>query len=371
MITKYILHNFKNHNNTELSMASLTVLTGINGTGKSSIIQSLLLLRESGKKYLPEELYLKGDSFRLGTSDKLMNGGVVDDQNILSMKITDDKGDIVFRFLYPGGAKDTLKAAEGSCELDSRRLKDRLSLFSDNFQYLSASRFGPMESYGSDTDVVDEHHQLSQKMGQGEYTVYYLDKFGSVDIPNAELSYPGVDDLSLKTQVEAWMGEISKGVRLNIHRNGDKYDLEFGYVIPGKKVEYHSALNSGYGLSYILSIVVAVLSAKSGSLLLIENPEAHIHPSGQSALMKLIGLAAKNGVQIIIETHSDHVINGALVAAKKGLNRENLSIVYFDKDEAMNARPNILAIEPNGRVINAPDGFCDQMEIDLDVLFEL
>jgi hypothetical protein len=77
------------------------------------------------------------------------------------------------------------------------------------------------------------------------------------------------------------MGEISEGIKMQIHQHGGQYDLNYGYEVPGKTTIYHSALNTGFGISYVLSVVVAILSARPGALLLIENPEAHIHlPTG-------------------------------------------------------------------------------------------
>ena len=372
MIEKYTLHNFKNHNTTVLPMKALTVLTGVNGAGKSSIIQSMLLLRESSKNQLPAQLYLEGDSFALGKSMSLLNAGATDNLELMSMSIQlSDNSEYMFEFKYPEMSSSTLKATERSCQINGDELSKRISLFSNDFQYLSANRIGPSESYFVDTNVVDDHHQLSQKMGRGEFTVYFLEKFGSNDIPLPSLAYPGIEDLSLKKQVEAWMTEISKDVKLKIETIGDRVELRFGYSRQGRTPIYYSAPNSGYGLSYVLSIITAILSSKSDSLILIENPEAHIHPHGQSALMRLIGLAARNGIQIVVETHSDHIINGALVSAKTLLGRDDLSIIYFTKDELLNAVPQRLEIEPHGRIVNAPEGFCDQMELDMDTLFSL
>ena len=372
MIKKYTLHNFKNHDTTEIPMQALTILTGVNGAGKSSIIQSMLVLRESSKNKLPEQLYLSGESFAFGKSMSLLNSGATQNVDRMSMTIQLREGKAyLFEFSYPESASSTLKATEDSCKLTGESLSQLIPLFSDRFQYLSANRIGPSDSYSIDTSVVDDHRQLSQKMGQGEFTVYYLEKFGSEDISCTSLAYPGVDDLSLSRQVEAWLTEISDGVRMKIDTVGDRLELKFGYSRQDKPALYYSANNSGYGLSYILSVITAILSAKEDSLILIENPEAHIHPHGQSALMRLIGLAAKCGIQVLIETHSDHIINGALVSAKTVLGRENLSVIYFTKDERLNAVANHLEIEPQGRIINAPDGFCDQMEIDMDTLFSL
>ena len=372
MIYNYILHNFKNHDTSVIPMAPLTILTGVNGAGKSSVIQSLLLLRESSLKMLPEQIYLSGESFVLGKSMSILNGSTKTKADLLSMTLLDSNGkDYFFEFQYPASDSSTLKATERSCLLKGEDLSTTLSLFSDNFQYLSANRLGPSTSYGIDTSVVNDHRQLSKVMGQGEFTVYFLDKYGSEDIPNPELAFPGTDNLTLKTQVEAWLTEISDNVKMKIDTTGDSLELKFGYPRENQPTRYFHSYNSGYGLSYVLSVITAILSAKSDALIIIENPEAHIHPHGQSALMRLIGLAAKCGVQVVIETHSDHIVNGALVSAKQVLGRENLSIIYFTKDNDFNALPHILEIEPFGRIINAPEGFCDQMELDMDKLFDI
>lgn len=75
--------------------------------------------------------------------------------------------------------------------------------------------------------------------------------------------------------------------------------------------------NVGFGISYSLHVITAILKAKDGDLIIIENPESHVHPRGQAELGKLIALAAINNIQIIIETHSDHIINGIRVAVKE------------------------------------------------------
>ena len=76
----------------------------------------------------------------------------------------------------------------------------------------------------------------------------------------------------------------------------------------------------------------SLLSAKQGELIIIENPESHIHPRGQAELGKLIALTAMNDVQIIVETHSDHVLNGIRVAVReKELSEHKVVLFYFDK----------------------------------------
>lgn len=369
---EYFIHNFKNHADTTLQMGSLTLLTGMNGAGKSSVIQSMLLLRESYLAHvLRDSLLLKGDAVNLGMSGDVVNQNEINNQEYLCLAITQDDGErYSFRYTFPLKEVSSLKAMEKIGYLDDDLLK--MALFTNDFQYLSAFRNGPMSSYPSDTDVVDEHRQLSKKDGQGEYAVYFLSHFGEEELAIKELAFDDSKPLTLREQAECWLDVISKGLMMTIDQDGSNYKLKFGYQIKGKPTRFYSAGNNGYGISYILSVIVSILSAKSGSLLLIENPEAHIHPSGQSALMNLAARAAAKGVQIVMETHSDHIVNGALVACKQGvMERGDLSVYYFDKDESFNARARKLEIGENGRLQHTPRGFFDQMDADLEVLFDI
>ena len=104
--------------------------------------------------------------------------------------------------------------------------------------------------------------------------------------------------------------------------------------------------------------------------IVIENPEAHIHPSGQAKLMDLICLAAQNGVQFLIETHSDHIVNGLLVATKRNvISPEQSRIYYFDREEESHAtKSHLLAVLADGKIKNAPKGFFDQIDKDMSTL---
>lgn len=371
MLRKYTLHNFKNHADTSMDLRNLTILTGMNGMGKSSILQSMLILRDSYlRRPSMELLTLDGQSFSVGKTAELVNRSVSDKQDLLHFGLETEEGWVTMAYRYPEGNANEMELAEGNVSAKTELLK-KTSLFNDDFQYLSAFRMGPQPVYQSHTGVVDKHRQISDRMGMGEYVAYFLNQFGKVNIPIAPLAYHGSESLSLRVQTELWMGEISEGVRLQINEHGGQYDLKYGYEVPGKITTYHSALNTGFGISYVLAVVVAVLSARPGALLLIENPEAHIHPSGQSALMRLVSMAASYGVQIILETHSDHIINGALVNWKEmGISRDLLSVYYFDRDENLNSLPKRLKVGDNGRIKNAPQGFFDQMKADLEVLFD-
>ena len=374
MIKQYLLHNFKNHADTKLNLSALTLLTGMNGAGKSSIMQSMLLLRDSFiRNDHVFKLYLNGDSFSVGNIGDAINWHCKEDNHTLGYGfVLDNEEKYELFYHYPSDVEASEIKIDKDRSTANLEYFLTISLFSDKFQYLSAFRNGPRPIYNSDKEIVDSRRQLSQHMGRGEMTVYFLNKFGNEPLPIDDLCYDREGAHTLRHQVTCWMNEISNGIQMQINQSGSSYEIRFGTEKKGSAPIYHSALNTGYGISYVLSVVVAILSAKPGSLILIENPEAHIHPAGQSAMMRLISKAANAGVQVIIETHSDHVINGALVARKQRLLSEDaLTVYFFDIDENLNASPQKLEIGKNGLIQHAPERFFGQMNTDLKILFDL
>lgn len=126
----------------------------------------------------------------------------------------------------------------------------------------------------------------------------------------------------------------------------------------------YRATNVGFGISYTLPIITAVLASEPGTLILLENPEAHLHPKGQSKMGELLALAASCGVQIIIETHSDHVLNGIRLAVHDGkIDPEDIQLHYFERKEQegmMVSKVTSPKIDKNGRIDRWPDGFFDE-----------
>lgn len=380
MIRRLDIHNFKLHANTRLPLTNLNILTGMNGMGKSSAIQSLLMLRESFRSgMLHASLNLRGESFNVGLSSALINWNPLpSDGNLLKFTLSydsdDDSKECVFAYRYPEKTETRLPIEKDACRFDI----DAIALqapFNDSFQYLSAFRTGPRDSYGVDNTVVDDHRQISKSMGAGEYAVYFLEHFGNETIPVESLSYDRDDvtvaDLSLKSQTEAWLNEIAPGTRLRIDNDSDKLKLKMAFRRHGKTPLWVDALNTGFGISYTLSVLVAVLSAHPGALILIENPEAHIHPAAQSGLMRLISKAAAAGVQFIIETHSDHIVNGALVGIKRGITtREMVNVYFFTRHpETADSLPLLMEINEECRIASGPKGFFTQLQSDMETLF--
>jgi predicted ATPase len=132
------------------------------------------------------------------------------------------------------------------------------------------------------------------------------------------------------------------------------------------ETEMHRPMNTGYGLTQVLPIIVAGVSARTDDILIIENPEVHLHPAGQSQMGEFLAKVASAGVQLVVETHSDHVLNGIRRSVKHGtLSHEQCMIHYFNRRDAEAAQVTSPKVMPDGSIDHWPKGFFDQYDNDL------
>lgn len=367
MINRLKLKDFKIHSNLEIQLGNMTILTGQNGMGKSSVMQSLLLLRQSCNTQIGlTGVNLKGDLTDLGGANDVECHSSTD--GVLEIGLSSNNSEeLEFKFSYDVDSYETfLPIIEPKPYIDAL---SRFALFTNHFQYISAFRLGPQKGYERDTNIVQHQRQISKINGQCEYAIHFLSHYGNKIhcIPELLFNKDDENDL-LETQVEKWMQHISPRVNIVVEPSGADFKLNYKFSREDNPMtEEMSAVNVGYGVTYVLPIILAILSAVPGSLILIENPEAHIHPKAQAELMKLMMKAAKVGVQIIIETHSDHIMNGALVAIVD--EPEFIDIIkayYFERDDKTHTSiPHQLDIMKDGRILNPPIGFFDQIDIDM------
>ena len=374
MIKNIELNNFKSHEYTQLDFSNLTVLCGANGVGKSSALQVLLLLRESFFNKKPfEYLDLKSNSVSIGTAKDALYQ--FSDKDELIFKISTDVQNIIFGFKINDPTK-TLIPKLSEHILDIAKLESE-PLFGKNCQFISAARLGPQSSYPKDDVVVDVDNQISIIEGKAEHFVHFLQRKKDMDVMK-ELCHSSIKFTDLFSQVTAWEREISSGVNVVVQDIGNLgYELKYKFNLGNDTTYDYKASNVGFGLTYVMPVIIALLSAPKDSILFIENPEAHLHPNGQAKLTELICLAAQAGIQIVLETHSDHIINGILVQCKnfeenfKGIIKENVSIYHFSRDEKKHCtKAEKVNIEENGCIRYAPKGFFDQFTIDRKRLME-
>lgn len=381
MLNALQLQNFKSVEELDIRLSPLTLLTGLNGSGKSSVLQSIALLKQShDADPTLKHLFLDGPLVQLGRSeDVLFDGARTDD---LTFGLATGKGNIKCQCEAVPTA-DTLNAIfEGD--------KSALDAVFRRFQYIQADRMTPAIHY---LQANSANRKAGSLGAHGEFTVDFLSLNTELKVPAAR-RYPASrlrnpSDVELMRSIAptdylpdvaaAWLQLLSPGVRPLAKQVelADSAALRFeykGYKDIRRDVtsRAHRPSNVGFGLTYILPIIVACLSAERGAVLLLENPEAHLHPRGQSALGLLISLCAADGVQIIVETHSDHLLNGVRLAAKReDIKADQVQVHFFKRDVNTGIStcesPTLL---PNGRFNNWPEGFFDEWGNALDELLE-
>lgn len=372
MISELYIDNFKLYNDQTISLSPLTILTGMNGMGKSSLIQSLLLLRQSqsSNSNLKKGLNLVGDLYRPGQSIDVKSQSNPNASMQIKLTFDHNQAPLDFRFTYTGNEDSIILGDENNVSDDD--ILKQYSLFNKSFQYISAFRLGPqINDYDKDDSIVKELGQISKMYGMCEYAMHFLLHNGTkqIGVSNLAIKSEGEDEnLKLNEQVDRWMHRITRNVFVDVNSPNEKVRLRYKFMGEGAQtLKDIRPINTGYGVSYVLPIVIAILAAPKGALILIENPEAHIHPRGQAELMNLITLAAENGIQVIIETHSDHIINHSLARiAQKEFSLNNLCIYYFERNDADHSAAVIpLQIDEDGLIEDAPEGFFDQIDIDM------
>jgi len=371
MIESLRLRNFKCFEDQTLSIGGLTLLSGLNGSGKSSVLQSFLLLRQSWQQGLLAggRLALNGELVQIGTAKDALYGGAKAEQIGISLVFKGGK-QAVWEFVYDSDA-DVLSTREGANAVALDPTISSENLFSGIFQYLCAERLGPRTSFTTSDFAVRHHRQLGPR---GEFTAHYLTSFGQERIQVEAIEHPKATSNRLYAQVEAWMDVISPGTRIKLtsHAAMDLVQLQYQFVSGTDLTDPYRPTNVGFGLTYTLPILVAILAARPGSLVLIENPEAHLHPRGQARMGELLALAASGGIQVILETHSDHVLNGVRVAVHENLLApEQAKIHFFNRrDVGDRALHEVVSptIDRDGRIEPWPTGFFDEWDAALDRL---
>lgn len=369
MIKQLLLRNFKCFESQSLKMNKLTLLAGLNGMGKSSVLQAFLLLRQSYLDgLLPDTgLVLNGTLVQMGTAKDVLYEDAQSDEFEIGMT-WDDGVNTKFVIQYHREA-NVLKI---NPTVFDNRIFSRMP-FTDGFHYLQAERLGPRTTNAVSDYQVREHRQLGTA---GEYTEHFLYMYGAENVEHVKLCRIKSSPQDLKSQVQAWLNEISPGTELHLamHTEMDIINLQYSFITGKQRSNAYRSTSVGFGITYVLPVLVALLSSAAGSLVLIENPEAHLHPRGQFIIGELLTRAASAGVQVIVETHSDHILNGIRVAVHDGIVKpKDVAIHYFSRTE-VEGRVCSKVISPDidkdGRLDQWPDGFFDEWDKSLERLLE-
>ena len=123
--------------------------------------------------------------------------------------------------------------------------------------------------------------------------------------------------------------------------------------------QLRNIIDVGYGVSQVLPVITELLREDAPPMFLLQQPEVHLHPSAQAALGTLFCAVAADGPQIVVETHSDHLINRVRLDIRDGkvpLKSEDVSLLYFERKE-LEVDIHSLRVDELGNVIGAPPGY--------------
>lgn len=363
------IENFKCFaEHTKIQLGKITACVGMNSVGKSSVMQSLLLARQVyDAAYMYRDTKISEYKIELNGVYELQLG---DSQHIKSSM---DKDDIMiqiddFKFRLRSILDQPIQMVT-KCEYALADMEKEQGIFAKNFYYLNAERLGPRNYQNINTA------NLSGCGIHGENTFYFISRHEQEKIDSERAFLLDVDKKvnTVNKQIEYWMDYIIPGVELNI---SELNELGISRMSVRQQIfdtGFMSPYNFGFGISYILPIVATGLLAERDSMLMVENPEAHLHPCGQSRIGFFLAQVAMAGVQVVLETHSEHVINGIRIAAiKMGMNPEDICINFFSIDyESGEHHASQLEMNEKMDILEWPDGFLDQEEKDLRTLREL
>lgn len=363
------LTNFKCYESYSFNLNNLTVFCGGNSVGKSTAIQGVAIPFQSD---FSDRANLNSSLVSLGVCEDLHNKNNLDSKFELELKHKNIETSVAWGYsdLSVNSRNNELDRIETDTdEVMTATSQNIQQIYAEyGFQFLEAERFGPRNNFS-----LRQSSSFPNWLGsRGEYTwetIYELvNKHRlSLNEHDPRIHLQNEDNRSVVRNIELWMSEVSEGFHIDpsVQEGADvsysTYSLE--------DISAIKPINMGFGLTYSLSVVTALLVTKPGGLVVIENPEAHLHPKGQSYLGRLIALSAESGVQVIIETHSDHVINGIRLMVRVGAVRDtNVSIYYISSDNNKQVTP--IQLNKNGQMSEWPEGFFDQQAIDMEQLMK-
>ena len=387
MLRQIKLVHFKCFELLELPCAPLNLLCGLNGMGKSSVIQSLLVLRQSFETGDLREgrLVLGGELTDLGAgSDVLFEDAGAE---VIAFRLeADEPAEAWLQVFGYSRAGDQLTRVDGeeiqemSARLSGyRRAGDPLTKlttgvgvppdwagvppFGGRLAYVQAERVGPRKSYPL-SEILARRGDLGVR---GEYAWNYLNNHQDELLAANDSRCDDKPGRRLIDVVDHWLQDVCPGAHLQLESvlAADAVIAGFTFDRAGDVASRrHRATNVGFGLSYVLPVVLALLSSP-GTLCLIENPEAHLHPRGQTRLAELAARAAAAGVQVFIETHSDHFLDGVRLAVRDGLiSPDQTAVHYFERRDGRTVVTSP-EIDADGFLPHWPEGFFDQRDDNL------
>ena len=384
MLTRLELRNFKCFESLRLQLAPLTILCGFNGAGKSSVIQALLLLHQSQITGDPDYGLVLGDNLiDLGTGQDILFDEATSETIEFSLRHSDLSEPLWLGYerikdgtrldpvhvksrLYDDDLRFRIQRTSREEFLQGIRQWEHLPPLGGRLHYVSADRTSSRR-FHPHSEVMP---RLDDMNDSGECILSYLAQFQNNVMQTGDPRCEHTSRRQTFSVVEHWLQRVSPSACLRLEAATDADASIAGFSFARHRdieTRWYRSTNVGFGLSQVIPVLVALLE-RPKTLCLIENPEAHLHPRGQTRLAELAVRASLAGLQVIVETHSDHFFDGVRIAVRDGvLAPDKIAIHHFQRTGTRTEVSSPM-IDVGGRLSFWPEGFFDQHEENLSRL---
>lgn len=383
MLKTISVKNFKCFSDLSLPLQSLTLMTGYNGAGKSTVLQSFLLLAQAVKSDDYRNIInLNGNTVQLGTPSEVLR--INSDENTINIELHTDNSTLSWElcpdvkqhemrhknYLKVNSIKNNGVIWEGK-EKETQMKSEFSSQKCNIFEILKESIFiSAIRRVDQEFFMSPSSNLVVGDVGvHGEFAPWFFHDCNDDEVSKEKRHPDFTQEVTLRRQYIAWASSIFPKSDADANKVGKWSNLiELGLRIGDG--EYRRPANIGYGISYVFPIIIAGLLAKRGQVLIVDSPEAHLHPRAQSHMGRFLAYMAQAGVQIIIETHSDHLLNGVRLAVKDQIIPHDQVLIHFFNNDIYGDNENSCQVTtPNidkyGGVDYWPEGFFDQSEKDV------
>jgi predicted ATPase len=436
MLTGLRLTNFKSWDDTgQVRLAPLTIFFGRNSSGKSSLIQSLLLMKQTAESLDPGQVLQLGGRetyVDLGTYLDLVKdhdghhdvGMTFSWQTREPVKLrrgsanSDALETDIFRFFTNIAQEsgvlgeifvqrmDYTIGAAGDRTVGMRRRREDYEITSRGLNLRRRAKVpdhlpDPIKCYGfpdaasavfQNADFLAElSHQFDELMSSISYVGPLRDR------PRRRYQWQGSSPTFVGPRGENTVAAILAARRLNRTIKARGFEENLGYwlkhmglierfavveigsgtglyelrvSVAGSSTGV-SVTDVGFGVSQVLPVLVQVFYSTPGTPVILEQPEIHLHPAAQSALGDvLLGAVKDNGTQLIVETHSEHLLHRIQRRiAEEEISKDNVALYFI---EAADGRSEIqeLKLDEYGNITNWPQDFFGDEIGDLSAMTE-